>query len=133
MTREEFNKLPIEEWQHYVATAIGALVVAFLSFWALNWLFAMLRTQYADPGVAAYLIVPLIAVVLAGGAYFLREVVEARAYPMLEIGIGMAAAAQAVHPTAGDVARFLALIAGVRIIVDGLVRFVKFSKAKAAK
>jgi hypothetical protein len=74
----------------------------------------------------------LFALMTRSAAYFMREVRRSLTHPIMEIAIGLAASAQAVSPASGDLARLVALLAGIRIITDGIVRFFKLTKLRAA-
>ena len=125
---QAYRRAPIEPWQRYVSLVIFVPLIALAAFWAFNALFALARSEYATPSAVAYVVVPLLAFCAGFIAYFLRDVVKTLAYPIIEIGIGLAAAAQAVLPSPNDLPRLIALLAGVRIIADGIMRFFKFSE-----
>jgi hypothetical protein len=80
----------------------------------------------------AYRLIPLLAFITTNVAYFMREVKKTLAYPILEIDIGLATSAQAVSPGSGDIARLVALLAGVRVMADGIERFFRFSELEAS-
>ena len=119
-------------WQIYAGIASAIIVAAVAAFWLFNSLFAMAMPRHADPPVFAYVLVPLFALITGSAAYFMREVRRSLTYPIMEIGIGLAASAQAVSPASSDLARLVALLAGIRIITDGIVRFFKLTKLRAA-
>lgn len=119
-------------WQTYVGVIVFVLIAAVTTFWAFNGLFAMAGSRHWRPPMIAYGLVPLLAFITANVAYFMREVRKTLAYPILEIGIGLAASAQAVSPGSGDLARLVALLAGARVMADGIERFFKFSELKAS-
>ncbi len=133
MDYEDFKKMPADPWQAYMAAIIFIPVIAIAAYWAFNGLLSFFRSQYATPTMAAYIVLPLIAFFTAAVAYFLREVVKTLIYPVIEVGVGLAAVAQAVSPQAGDLARLVAVLAGIRIIVDGFTRFFKFLHEAAPK
>lgn len=56
-----------------------------------------------------------------------------RYYGLLEIGVGMGAAAQFVRPDTGSLARVVIFAAGVRVIVDGIKRFLEFRRLDQSK
>jgi hypothetical protein len=81
---------------------------------------------------ANHVILPIVTVVFAGLAFYLREIAESLAYPIIEIGFGLAtsACAGAQNLSGGELARFPALLAGIRITADGFARFAKIVGSK---
>lgn len=127
----DWKKDPVEPWQGYLAALFIVPIIAFAAFWAINGILAFAREQYAAPGTAAYIVVPVLTLILAFIAYYVRETAKLIVYPMIEIGVGLAAAAQSVPEKSSDLVRFVALLAGVRITVDGITRFKKFMDERA--
>ena len=128
MSQREWQSQSTEPWQGYLGAAIFVPLVAIAAFWAINALFWLARAQYAAPSAVIYFVVPALTFGIAILAYYLREVMRTVAYPIIEVGVGLAASAQAVPATASDLARIVAVLAGVRIMVDGIMRFRKFSQ-----
>lgn len=74
------------------------------------------------------------AALIGAGAYWAREVREHWIYPLAEIAAGIAIATQAARPDGGPIVALIAFVAAVRIVIDGMTRFVKFrAKALEAK
>lgn len=119
-------------WYIYVAAVFAIILAAVAAFWLFDSLFTMAMPRRGSPSMFAYVLVPLFALMTGSAAYFMREVRKSLTYPIMEIGIGLAAAAQAVSPASSDLARLVALLAGIRIITDGIARFFRLTKLKAA-
>src|ERR1700731_636466 len=99
------------------------LVAAFV-FWVFSILIEYALSEYAEPTTTFYIIVSTIALILGIAFHWIRDHLNLPAYAVIEIGVGMATAAQFAR--SGDpLVRVLAFLAGVRIIVDGTSRFLK--------
>jgi hypothetical protein len=90
----EFMRLPIQPWQQYLGFALFVPIIAVGAFWIFEGLYSVARLQYAHPTAIAYVGVPLLAFLVAFFAFILREVIQTLAYPILEIGVGLAAVVQ---------------------------------------
>jgi hypothetical protein len=121
---------PTPLWLKYIGAAIFAPLMAIPVFWAFSGLLHLAGEQYAAPTIVAYVGVPVLAFIVAAAACYFREIVRTVYYPVLEVAMGLAAAGQAAVPNPQGLARLLALVAGIRIIVDGLTRFFKFLELK---
>jgi hypothetical protein len=126
----EFRQRPLDRSDHIAGTVILTPIVGFLLFWIIRWLLELAQRGIQLPSWLSYAVVVLLSMALAGGAYILREVKQAHLYAVMEMGAGIAIAAQAATPGTGAVAKLLAVVAGVRIMVDGMTRYVKFRKNK---
>jgi hypothetical protein len=97
-----------------------------LLYWALSAAIKFITTEFQDPSTTSVVVVPVAALLLGWIAYYLREWKRHWTYAVAEIAVGMAAAAQ--FASEGDaLVRIIALMAGVRIILDGTKRFVDFT------
>lgn len=118
--------MPGETFFSVLGLIILAPVTALIAFWAIDGLFNFAASQYARPTLASYILLPIIALILGSCFYWIRDRLNLPAYAVVEIGIGMATAAQFARDGEALV-RVLAFLAGTRTIVDGISRLLRFT------
>lgn len=114
-----------------VGLLIYVPIIALLTYWLFAYLARLSLEQYQHPTLMSYVVVPVASLALGITFYYVRERLNLISYAVIEIGVGMATAAQfASNFESGPLARIIALLAGLRIIVDGVARLVKFQALK---
>ncbi|ASP76515.1 hypothetical protein CDO28_34730 (plasmid) [Sinorhizobium meliloti] len=109
-------------------TPVGAAI----AYGAIDGLLRLAASEYSKPTTLSYIAVPLIGLFLGAIFHWVRDQLNSRGYALAEIALGMAAAAQFTRD--GDaLVRVLAFLAGLRIIVDGISRYLKFSDLQAKR
>lgn len=98
------------------------------TYYLFRGLFRIAESEYAQPTIVSLFVVPFLALTIAATLFWIREKLQNPYYAIVEIGVGMATAAQFVRAGTDDkIARALLLLTGIRIIVDGINRFLIFS------
>ena len=106
---------------YFVIAVGGAFALGFKALEFLN------RPTFV-PNWSFYGLVGVSALIVGATAYWLREVRRLRVYALTEIAVGVVMAALTLNPMpGGPLAKVLAVIGGVRIVVDGMKRFRDFS------
>lgn len=115
---------PLTQGMKRLSILLWTPFIAITAFAIFRGLITLAEAELAKPTALGSVIVALAAFLIALVAYFFREIVQTRLYPVIEIGVGMAAAAQAPW-AANGVVSVITMLGGVRIIVDGIVRYKK--------
>jgi hypothetical protein len=109
----------------YVLLTPAAAVLAFLAF---RGLYEIAASEYSQPSILSIIAVPALALAIGATFFWFRDKMKSPYYAVIEVGVGMATAAQFVMPERGNgLVRVMAFLAGTRIIVDGIHRFLRFS------
>jgi len=116
---------------------VGAPIFAFFfltpfvfgaTYYIFRGLFNIAESEYAQPTTVSLIAVPLLALAIGATLFWIREKLQNPYYAVVEIGVGMATAAQFVRVGLDDkIARVLLLLTGIRIIVDGINRFLRYT------
>lgn len=109
-----------------LGTLLYVPLVALGMLYVFEVLIRVATSEYVRPSLISYVGVPSFALGLGVAFHWVRDRLKNRYYAILEIGVGMATAAQFAREGEALV-RIFAFLAGIRIIVDGTNRFVTFS------
>jgi hypothetical protein len=115
--------LPGSDVPVIIGSIIGIIFTALISFAAIHHFISIAATQFAKPTPSSFVIAPVLALGLGCGLYYLREHYKHIAYSVVEIGFGMATAAQVLNVEGTSFVRVLAFLAGVHVIIEGIKRF----------
>ncbi|MGE0238485.1 MAG: hypothetical protein AB7F09_03200 [Parvibaculaceae bacterium] len=114
---------------------VGSIVTTFIAavvlFHVINAAIIWVATEYQAPTIRTHVLVALFAAPTGLLLFWLREFVRHELYGMLEAAFGIATALQVLRPDASGLVRIVALIAGIRIVVDGIHRWWTFSGERA--
>ncbi|HEV2553230.1 MAG TPA: hypothetical protein VGV17_05680 [Bosea sp. (in: a-proteobacteria)] len=124
MSWEEFKKLPVEPWQHWIGglfLGVLAIVVGGPSVYRL------LVAEIAGVAVYAGVGVGLACVGLGAVMYWVRDVRKWRSVMVLQVMVGATAGVVAFFATNDFWARGIALLAAVVTVADALEKLRKAS------
>jgi hypothetical protein len=126
---------PSQPWMNVLSAVLWTPFVAIVAFAVFEAFISFAETERSTPSWWGILAIAMVILSLGIVAYAVRERVRTRLYPLAEIGVGIAAASAAVHaPSNADgLARLIAILAAIRIIVDGISRYALFHRERAAK
>lgn len=124
---------PAAPWMNYLAIAVWTPFVGLFAFASFRLIMDFTTAERLAPTTWGILGIAFGALLFGVVLYIVREAVQTCLYPLGEIGVGMAVAATAVYGTTtiDGLARLLAILTGIRIIVDGITRFRKFTTVQS--
>nr|WP_299506547.1 hypothetical protein [uncultured Rhizobium sp.] len=126
--RVEGNRVvePGDGFINIIALILFGVLFSGLSYFVLRWLIIIADSEYSSPTILSYIVFPLVALLFGISFHWIRDRLNLAIYAVAEIGIGMATAELALG-TGNALTRLLAFLTGIRIIVDGTGRLLKFT------
>jgi hypothetical protein len=120
----------VSDGEQYVTLGVFAAILLAMMIASLEWIRANGFPHYERSMWFGYVVGILVILFLGGVAYYFREIRRPRPifYPLVEISVGIAMATQAFRRTSDlpSIMYVVFLLAGLRIVVDGMKRFNDF-------